>query len=107
MFCIPTKYPLKTADIATNIIAGESAIRVYLTPGFTKILVAINGAPKNNASAKSTPIPENRYKAVLNILCAPLLSPIAIFSDINFEMVLGIPIVAIASIKVYTVNPEP
>ena len=33
--------------------------------------------------------------------------PIAIFSDTSFEIVLGIPIVATASINVYTVNPEP
>ena len=100
MLPIPTKYPLNTADIATNIIAGASAISVYFTPGFDKIVFDINPAPKKSIRANITPTKVNTYIAVLKILCAPLLSPIAIFSDTSFDIVFGIPIVATASIKV-------
>ena len=57
---------------------------------------------KNNPNANIVAIDTKTTNAVLNILCAPLLSPIVLFSDTSFEIVLGIPIVAIASINVYT-----
>ena len=100
MFCIPIKYPRSTAESATNIIAGDKAIKVYFTPGLLKNLSAINPDPKKSIKANITAVSEKSPSATLNILCAPLLSPIAIFSDTNFEMVFGIPIVAIARINV-------
>ena len=75
---------------------------MYFTPGLCKILFDIAPAPKNSASEKAVAILTNTRKAVLKILCAPLLSPTVIFSETNLEIVFGIPIVAMARINVYT-----
>ena len=80
---------------------------VYFTPGFLNIFTDIKSAPKNIESPNTTPINVKRSIAVLNILCAPFLSPIAIFSDTSFDIVFGIPSVAIASKNAYTEKPEP
>ena len=74
----------------------------FAHPGLCKKFVEIIPAPKNKQSANTTAMLTKTIKAVLNILCAPLLSPTVIFSDTSFEIVFGIPIVAIASINVYT-----
>ena len=68
----PAKYPLRTAEDATNIIAGASTIRTYFTSGTFNILFAIIPAPKNNTNEKNAPISVNIFKDVLKILCAPL-----------------------------------
>ena len=41
IFCCPEKYPLYTADIATNSIAGDRTFITYATSGTFKIFVAI------------------------------------------------------------------
>ena len=52
---------------------------------------AIKSAPKNSPSDITTPIAVNVFNAVVNILCAPLWSPIATLSDTSFEITVGIP----------------
>ena len=47
----------------------------------------------------------NVAKAILNILCAPLLSPTATLSDTNFEIALGTPIDDIVSNNAYIWYP--
>ena len=71
IFCCPEKYPLNTADIATNTIAGASTLSTYATSGTFNMFVAIKSAPKNKVTEKNKPIPVNNFNAVLNIRCAP------------------------------------
>lgn len=68
----PAKYPLNTADVETNIIAGASTINVYLTPSTLIIYFAIASAPKNNPNDKIIPIIVKVFIATVKILCAPL-----------------------------------
>ena len=51
----------------------------------------MKSAPRNNPKDITTPIVVKVFKAVLNILCAPLWSPIATLSDTSFEITVGIP----------------
>ena len=92
MFCCPEKYPLYTADIATNSIAGDRTFITYATSGTFKIFVAIKSAPKNNPMDRTNPIVVKNLNATLNILCAPFVSPIASLSDTSLDITLGIPI---------------
>ena len=87
----PAKYPLKTAPAATNIIAGASTINVYFTPSTLITYFAIASAPKNRTNDITIPIAVNVLSAILNILCAPLWSPIATLSDTSFDITVGIP----------------
>ena len=47
------------------------------------------------------PIIPKVTSATLNILCAPLLSPIANFSDTNFDIAFGTPIEEIVNNNAY------
>ena len=49
-------------------------------------------APKNNILLPTNPNIPNIANAILNILYAPLLSPIATLLDTNLEILLGTPI---------------
>ena len=68
IFCCPAKYPLITAEIDTNTIAGASTFITYAVSGTFKILVAIKSDPKNNPNEKINPSVEKNLIATLNIL---------------------------------------
>ena len=99
----PAKYPLKTAEEATNIIAGARTIKTYFTSGTFNMFFAIIPAPKNSTNEKNAPINVNIFKEVLKILCAPLWSPIATLSDTSLEIIVGIPTDDSVSSNEYTV----
>ena len=90
-FC-PAKYPLNTADAATNTIAGAKTCITYFTSGTLNTSVAIGSAAKNNNKENANPKLTKNVILILKILCAPLLSPIAILSETILETTLGIPI---------------
>lgn len=101
MFCCPEKYPLSTADIATNTIAGDKAFITYATSGTFNILVAIKSALKNKPIDSTNPIVVKSLNATLKILSAPFVSPMAILSETNLEITLGIPIEERVSSNLY------
>ena len=62
-------------------------------------------APKNNIKVPIPPITAKVAKAILNILCAPFVSPIANLSETNFAIALGTPIEDNVNSKAYIWNP--
>ena len=82
-FCLPLKYPLITDVIDTKKIEGESDIKEYFASGICIQLFAIVSANKNSNTEPNIPIIANVTKAILKILCAPLLSPTANLSDMK------------------------
>ena len=91
-FCLPLKYPLITAVMETKNIEGERAIKEYSASGICIQFVAICLAPKKSKVEPVIPIMANVIKAILKILWAPLLSPIAILSETSLEMAFGTPV---------------
>ena len=91
-FSLPLKYPLITHEIDTKNIDGESATSVNSASGICKTFCAINFAPKNRIVLDKNPSVPKLINAILKIWCAPLWSPIATFSEINFETAFGTPI---------------
>ena len=83
IFSLPLKYPLNTAEIATIKTEGASAIIVSSASGIPKYVFAICLAAKNKIAVPINPINPNIEIAILNILYAPLLSPIAALLDIK------------------------
>lgn len=83
IFSLPLKYPLSTDDIATINTEGASAIIVNSASGIPKYVLDILFAVKNSIVEPKKPITPNIEIAILKILYAPLLSPIADFEDIN------------------------
>ena len=65
------------------------------------MLFAINSAPKYSKIEKISPNVAKNFKAILNILCAPVLSPIANLSETSFDITLGIPIDESVKSKAY------
>ena len=98
---LPLKYPLNTEEIDTKNIAGDKAINVNSDSGICSQLYDIVCAPKNNSIVPIAPIQPNVASATLNILFAPLLSPIANLSATNFEIAFGTPIDDIVSNNAY------
>ena len=101
-FCLPVKYPLITQDIATKNIDGESATRVSSASGICRITFDIYSAPQNNIALLKNPIKPKVTKAILKILCAPLVSPTATLSETSFDKAPGIPTEDIVKNKAYT-----
>lgn len=64
---------------------------MYFTPSTLITYFAIASAPKNRTNDITIPIAVNVFSAILNILCAPLWSPIATLSDTSFDITVGIP----------------
>ena len=102
---LPLKYPLITLINVTKNIDGDSATKEYSASGICSHFSAIISAPKKSINEHVNPISANVTNAILNILCAPLLSPIANFSDTNFAMAFGIPTDENVSNKAYIWNP--
>ena len=94
-----------TAEAATNTIAGAKTCITYFTSGTLNTKVAIGSAAKNSNSEKASPKLTKNVMLILNILCAPFLSPIAILSETIFETILGIPIDESANSKEYIWYP--
>ena len=105
IFCCPEKYPLNTADIATKTIAGDSTFITYATSGTFKMFVAIKSAPKKSPIDSINPNVVKNLNAILKILCAPFVSPIAILSDTSLDITLGIPIDESVSKRAYIWYP--
>ena len=101
----PVKYPLITAAIDTNTIAGAKNLSVGATAFTFNNVSDIKSAPKNNIPVNTNPIPPNKANATLKIRFAPFLSPIAILSDTSLAITDGIPILDIVSITAYTSYP--
>ena len=101
IFSLPLKYPLSTEAIVTKNIAGDNDTNVISASGICKIAFDIYPAPTNNTIVAINPIIPNVNSATLNILCAPLSSPIATFSDTSFDMAFGTPIDDIVSKSAY------
>ena len=81
-----------TDAIATKKIAGDSATSVISASGICSQLYAITWAPKNSIKLTTSPNSANVANATLNILYAPLLSPIATITDTSFHIALCTPI---------------
>ena len=56
------------------------------------MFVAMKSEPKYKPIDSTNPKVVKNLNATLKILCAPLVSPIAILSDTSFDITLGIPI---------------
>ena len=84
-------------EIATKNTAGDSATNVISASGTCNQYSAITCAPTNNSKLPIKPIIANVANAILKILFAPLLSPIAILSETNFDIAFGTPIDDIVS----------
>ena len=102
---LPLKYPLITLINVTKNIDGDSATKVYSASGICSHFVAICPAPKNKINEQANPINANVTKAILNTLCAPLLSPTANLSDTNLATAFGIPTDETVSSNAYIWNP--
>ena len=62
-------------------------------------------APKNNIKVPIPPITAKVAKAILNILCAPFVSPNASLSDTSLAIALGTPIEDNVNNKAYIWKP--
>ena len=100
-FCFPLKYPRSTDVIDTKNIDGQRATNEYSASGISSHTFAIILAFINNSTVPINPKKANVKKAILNILCAPLLSPIANLSETNFAIAFGTPVDENVNSKAY------
>ena len=80
---------------------GDKATNVSSASGICNKVLEIYFAPKNNIALLQKPINPKVTKAILNILCAPFVSPIATFSETNLANAPGIPTDEIVKNKAY------
>lgn len=80
---LPLKYPFNTEETATMKTDGARLLIVISASGIPKYVFAIVLAFKNSIVVPANPISPNINIATLNILYAPLLSPIATLLEIK------------------------
>ena len=91
-FSLPLKYPFITEVIDTNNIDGDNASKLNSASGICIQLHAIVCAKVKTNNDDINPTNPKEIMAILKVLCAPFVSPIANLSDTSFDTALGIPI---------------